>query len=166
MSEQMFLAESITPFALPVVPDVKIRLVSASGSGVISRKVLSPELRSSSPFFKRESKLSHERVSFISPSSEIRIISSGSFSFTSRSFSPAALSKNSARQEAAFIIPAISSGISSLSIGTTTPVPQVIERYAQHHCGEFLPITAIFSPLSPKEHSAVPRAFTLLRRFL
>ena len=74
--------------------------------------------------------------------------------------------EDSARQEAAFIIPAISSGISSLSIGTTTPVPQVIERYAQHHCGEFLPITAIFSPLSPKEQSAVPRAFTLLRRFL
>ena len=159
-SATMFLCESIIPFAIPVVPDVNMIILISLLSICASRNDLSPSAISRRP----SSSSSHcDRI----PSAPLRLswdISS------SRPVPPSCiiLTKVSSRfsskitaEHSASIIRFLSSSYgSSLSSGTTMPVPHTVPRYPMPHMYVVSPITAIRRSFMPLAISAVPMAFT------
>ena len=130
-----FLCVSITPFGVPVVPDVKIS--DASTSPFVSGR---PTSAVSAPSASRSSSSSTGVASGVPP----RISSarrSTTFADITASFAFAAVARL-----------ATSPGISSRSSGTTTAPARMIAKYAMPHSGRFSLIRITRSP------AATPRA--------
>ena len=157
-----FLWLSMTPLLAPVVPEVKSSSAISSASICASMNRLSPAWTSSKPL---STKRFHDRTPSLSSSASMLTMSC-------RSTLPRSLIlrnicscffplKKMALTSAAAMSSSIWDSLSSLSSGTTTPVPQMTDRYEIAHWLQFSPVTLMRWSLKPRSISAVPSALTM-----
>ena len=124
----MLRCESITPFAVPVVPDVKMSVDIWSGSILASTKSRFPASRSFSPSAMSFLSESVGSVSFSAFMSMKYLRLYGSSKSGSTDSSTCWLKTIASAWERLMRV-FISSGGSFLSSGTITPVPQTVAKY-------------------------------------